>query len=97
MMAGGCLALGMLMGSFDAAGKSIMGTAAKPSPADAAPSHGDEEEHAPSWREERDRRRRGFFKVSSVKGRSAAVANTGTTCKGGMDLKKAVTLASTRH
>ncbi|PWN53800.1 hypothetical protein IE53DRAFT_309610 [Violaceomyces palustris] len=62
MMAGSCIALASLVGTFDAAGKSLTGTYAKPSPADFIPSEGGHAEK--SWRELREERRKNFFKVS---------------------------------
>lgn len=67
MMFGGCAALAALIGTFDAAGKSLQGTYARPSPKDFAlgdhdTSHGPGEQ---GWREAREARRQSFFKVSS--------------------------------
>lgn len=67
MMFGGCASLAALIGTFDAAGKSLQGTYARSSPKDFA--HGGEDtEHGPGgkgWREAREARRQSFFKVSS--------------------------------
>ncbi|KAJ1026798.1 hypothetical protein NDA16_002095 [Ustilago loliicola] len=64
MMFGGCASLAALIGTFDAAGKSLQGTYARPSPTDFA--HGDHDtSHGPgkkSWREAREARRQSFFK-----------------------------------
>ncbi|PWY99417.1 hypothetical protein BCV70DRAFT_118539 [Testicularia cyperi] len=69
MMAGGCAALGALVGTFDAAGRSLQGTYARPSPKEYAHanSHGvaSEGSHGAGergWREEREARRKSFFK-----------------------------------
>ncbi|SAM82427.1 related to nadh-ubiquinone oxidoreductase 21.3 kda subunit [Ustilago bromivora] len=64
MMFGGCASLAALIGTFDAAGKSLQGTYARPTPTDFA--HGDHDTSHGSgekgWREAREARRRSFFK-----------------------------------
>lgn len=66
MMFGGCASLAALIGTFDAAGKSLQGTYARASPTDFA--HGGHDtSHGPGekgWREAREARRQSFFKVS---------------------------------
>lgn len=59
MMAGGCAGLAALIGTFDAAGRSLQGTQSRPSGLDQHESHGE-----PGWREQREARRKSFFKVS---------------------------------
>lgn len=59
MMVGSCAGLAALIGTFDAAGRSLSGTYAKASPLDYAAG-----DHAKDWREEREARRSKFFKVS---------------------------------
>jgi len=67
MMFGGCASLAALIGTFDAAGKSLQGTYSRPSPKDFA--QGDHDTaHGPGgqgWREAREARRQSFFKVST--------------------------------
>ncbi|EPQ27546.1 uncharacterized protein PFL1_05084 [Pseudozyma flocculosa PF-1] len=69
MMVGSCAALAALVGTFDAAGKSIQGSYARPTPREfaSAAQHGvaAEGHSAPGergWREEREARRQSFFK-----------------------------------
>lgn len=70
MMFGSCLALGALVGTFEAAGHSLRGAYPHASPLTAGSAHveGHLEEGAGTgergWREERERRRERFFKVS---------------------------------
>lgn len=59
MMAGSCLGLATLIGTFDAAGGSLQGLTPRPSGAAEDLSHGEL-----SWRERRDAQRARFFKVS---------------------------------
>lgn len=71
MMMGSCAGLAALIGTFDAAGKSITGSYAHAQPIKAAQYgaalEGEHAENAgagePGWREERERRRQRFFKV----------------------------------
>lgn len=74
MMFGGCASLAALIGTFDAAGKSLQGTYARPTPTDFARGdhgtpHGSGEK---GWREAREARRRSFFKVSCTYMRSSS-------------------------
>lgn len=69
MMFGGCASLAALIGTFDAAGKSLSGVYARPSPndfthSDHDASHGTREL---SWKEAREARRQSFFKVRALK------------------------------
>lgn len=75
MMVGSCAAMAALVGTFDAAGKSITGSYSHATPIFGAPAaqhgsavEGEGAEHAGvgerGWREERERRRQSFFKVS---------------------------------
>lgn len=77
MMVGSCAGLAALIGTFDAAGKSITGSYAHGMPIYGAKAseegvHIDGqhiENGAPGergWREERERRRQQFFKVSTI-------------------------------
>lgn len=68
MMFGGCASLAALIGTFDAAGKSLQGTYARASPYDFSHDH-DAAPGAQGWREARDARRQNFFKVSSSRAR----------------------------
>lgn len=68
MMFGSCLALGALVGTFDAAGKTFNGTAPHATPTSVASEGHQDEGHGagePGWREQREARRASFFKVSS--------------------------------
>ena len=71
MMFGGCASLAALIGTFDAAGKSLQGTYLRASPKDFA--HGDHDtSHGPGelgWREAREARRQNFFKVRCASAR----------------------------
>lgn len=60
MMFGNCLALATLMGTFRAAGDSLTGPYKEGTPL----SVGGGDENTPEWREEREKRRMRFFKVS---------------------------------
>lgn len=67
MMFGGCASLAALIGTFDAAGKSLQGTYARPSANDFSHDH-DAAPGAMGWREAREARRQSFFKVRSCNG-----------------------------
>ncbi|GAK65856.1 NADH-ubiquinone oxidoreductase 213 kda subunit [Moesziomyces antarcticus] len=64
MMFGGCASLAALIGTFDAAGKSLSGVYARPSPNDFTHSDHDASHgtHELSWKEAREARRQSFFK-----------------------------------
>lgn len=66
MMFGGCASLAALIGTFDAAGKSLQGTYSRASPQDFAQGNHDTPHGtgAQGWREAREARRQSFFKVS---------------------------------
>ncbi|KAJ9479357.1 Complex I-B14.7 [Pseudozyma hubeiensis] len=61
MMFGGCASLAALIGTFDAAGKSLQGTYARASATDFSHGH-DAAPGTPGWREAREARRQSFFK-----------------------------------
>ncbi|GAC97462.1 mitochondrial import inner membrane translocase subunit [Pseudozyma hubeiensis SY62] len=61
MMFGGCASLAALIGTFDAAGKSLQGTYARASATDFSHGH-DASPGTPGWREAREARRQSFFK-----------------------------------
>ncbi len=69
MMFGGCASLAALIGTFDAAGKSLSGVYARPSPNDFTHSDHDASHgtHELSWKEAREARRQSFFKVCTLK------------------------------
>lgn len=69
MMAGSCIGLAALIGTFEAAGGSLMGNFATANPVAEARALGLDHDapSEPDWREQRDERRRKFFKVSSTR------------------------------
>lgn len=74
MMFGGCASLAALIGTFDAAGKSLQGTYARASATDFSHGH-DAAPGTPGWREAREARRQSFFKVRTSEARTHQPCN----------------------